>query len=1030
MKKVLSALLAVVMISSMAMAQMKTINLPVTKASATRAAAAMAAKGGKAMLKQAAPVYNYGKSVISNFPYTEGFETANSDWTMVDSDNDGFTWYVGDVNNDRMTSHSGNGFVASDSYDNNTEAALNPDNWLISSQIQLPASATDFVLSWWDAAQDPNYPAEHYSVYVATANTVSAFTATTAVFTTTLSTDEWTKRTVDLSAYAGQNVYVAFRHHGCSDMFVMKIDDIRIGGPEAPTVAISAPASAESGTPVTLTANYSGATSVAWTINGATPATATTDQVVATWAAAGTYDIVATVTNAVGTASDTAQISIYACELIDSFPYTVNFADGLGCWNRRADSVDNPGWLTAEEAGLEGFNGILSMSAQSLMGLFMIDMPTDNWLTSPQIVVPAAGEYELAWQVMPYAPDYAADHYTVYAIANGVETPLFTETLDGQITAMQTRVASLSAYAGDTIRVAFRHHDSRGGYVILLDNIGIQTLSAPYLTLSGSDFVRANDPATFVATSGNADSYAWTVDGAAMTETSSTFTHSFTTAGTHTVAVTATNTVGSTSDSMTVTVIECSAITAMPYTEDFEGHILCWTLVSRNTENLGRMGITEMQNGSHSGTNAFVFSSYAEANDYNQYLITPEISLTEGAPAVKFWYKGYNNQESFRVLYSTTGNAPADFTHVLANIEAPATEWTLFGAALPLDAKYVAINYYADYQYYLYIDDFEISAMSAPMVSVSAPARAFVNDQVTFTATGVMADTYSWTIDGAADACTSNVLTTSFATAGTHTVEVTATNSIGSASATATINVIAWGDTMYYDNGEFESACGVDGTPIYWGVKFEAASLAGRNFLTDVMFFAPEQGAGTYQVMAYQGGDNAPATKVGEKFLDVTAAGSWQTAHMPISVALDATKPLWIVLQSPSVSYPAAYTAFCGNYNSSWVSVDGQEWSDIETASNGQLSGSWMIRAITADNATAGIDQVATVEMTVYPNPTSDRISILAEGVKLVEVLDINGRAAMSTTSSSVDMSSLSAGVYFVRVITNNGVRIEKVIKK
>lgn len=38
--------------------------------------------------------------------------------------------------------------------------------------------------------------------------------------------DGWMYREVDLSAYAGKTIYVAFRHHGCTGQYLMRLDDI------------------------------------------------------------------------------------------------------------------------------------------------------------------------------------------------------------------------------------------------------------------------------------------------------------------------------------------------------------------------------------------------------------------------------------------------------------------------------------------------------------------------------------------------------------------------------------------------------------------------------------------------------------------------------------------------------------------------------------------------------------------------------------------------------------------------------------
>lgn len=129
----------------------------------------------------------------------EGFEDPNmslpTGWTVIDNDGDGNNWYV--LNNSQSSQggfnvHSGDGHITSASY---SGAALTPDNWLITPQINLTSNST---LTFWMAGQDPSWAAEYFSVYVATSPTVAAFTATTPVVSGT-TTGTMTQYTVDLS---------------------------------------------------------------------------------------------------------------------------------------------------------------------------------------------------------------------------------------------------------------------------------------------------------------------------------------------------------------------------------------------------------------------------------------------------------------------------------------------------------------------------------------------------------------------------------------------------------------------------------------------------------------------------------------------------------------------------------------------------------------------------------------------------------------------------------------------------------------
>ena len=177
---------------------------------------------------------------ISSFPYTMGFESTDlvECWTTIDSDGDGYGWTTSDNLGFTNTAHGGTGFMASASYINNV-GSLNPDNWLVSPTITL-AGSDNITLSWYDWGQDNRDYAEHYSVYVSTTGSSPA-DFTTQVYSTTISTPRtWTQRTVNLSAYAGQQIHIAFRHHNCSNQYWLFIDDVSITRTAAPTYTITA----------------------------------------------------------------------------------------------------------------------------------------------------------------------------------------------------------------------------------------------------------------------------------------------------------------------------------------------------------------------------------------------------------------------------------------------------------------------------------------------------------------------------------------------------------------------------------------------------------------------------------------------------------------------------------------------------------------------------------------------------------------------------------------------------------------------
>ncbi len=85
-------------------------------------------------------------------------------------------------------------------------------------------------------------------------------------------------------------------------------------------------------------------------------------------------------------------------------------------------------------------------------------------------------------------------------------------------------------------------------------------------------------------------------------------------------------------------------------------------------------------------------------------------------------------------------------------------------------------------------------------------------------------------------------------------------------------------------------------------------------------------------------------------------------------------------------------------------------------------------------NTTLGINDVNLEDnITLYPNPASNQITIDSNGIIISKVIiyDVLGKIVLSTTKKEIDISNLTTGSYFVRIIDNNGNNaVKKFIKK
>ncbi len=167
----------------------------------------------------------------------EGFyfetEADFAEWTIVDSDGDGYNWVqafapLSGSYSSYLGAYEGQGYIYSRSWFSDTyKTVLIPDNWAISPAIEVPEI-------------DPQ-------VTFYAQNSSSAFLETIAVYVLTSPEADpqavpvindfqpigyqYTQYTIDLAAYAGETVYVAIRHYNSTDAFYgVAIDAVEVWG--------------------------------------------------------------------------------------------------------------------------------------------------------------------------------------------------------------------------------------------------------------------------------------------------------------------------------------------------------------------------------------------------------------------------------------------------------------------------------------------------------------------------------------------------------------------------------------------------------------------------------------------------------------------------------------------------------------------------------------------------------------------------------------------------------------------------------
>ncbi len=674
----------------------------------------------------------------AQFLLQEGFESATlpTGWTIIDNDGDGFNWFPTMSTTENYSYHSGSGCITSASWDSD-EGALTPDNWLITPAINLTSNAT---LTFWVVGQDPDYAEENYSVYVATSNTVAAFTATTAVLTG-VSTDTYTQKSVDLSAYTGQTVYIAFRHHITSDMYMLNIDDVEIFAlPTNPTITvvptaidfgtISMPGNSVSTANITaynLTAGITATTAAPFEVS----ADSTTYGTTATIAQAGGTLYVRYSPTTAGTDSGTVTLSSTGANNVTisltgsgldcsniPWPYTCNFDNDavIQCWT--TVDVDTNGTGTYGEFVFSTESGYAAYG-------YLANAPANDWLISPILNVPATGgvasfDYRVAGSSYP-------EKYSVYVITTGQTYANATQVVPTQTvtnTDWGTQYVNLSSYAGTAVQIGIKVESDADMFRLYITNFtvnddvaasfdvtpteidfGSVSIGNPYYATAIIHSVNVNEAFTLTTTSPysislDGTSYATTAtipaNPALSVEDTIYIKYEPTVEGSDNAIIQITSTTYTDTITLSGVAVDCSGgIESLPFTYTFDDRIVpptCW--------------------GYNDPNNFLVVNIDTTTQDFGiaigglDYLITPEIHSTS-AMHLSFDYAHYLStyaSSTFRVGYSSTTDELNSFTWIDNITVNDGNGFTTYTSILPAGTKYVAFEVTALGSYIFYSD--------------------------------------------------------------------------------------------------------------------------------------------------------------------------------------------------------------------------------------------------------------------------------------------------------------------------------------
>ena len=178
---------------------------------------------------------------------------------------------------------------------------------------------------------------------------------------------------------------------------------------------------------------------------------------------------------------------------------------------------------------------------------------------------------------------------------------------------------------------------------------------------------------------------------------------------------------------------------------------------------------------------------------------------------------------------------------------------------------------------------------------------------------------------------------------------------------------------------------------------------------------------GTFSI--YQGGDTEPEELLRQQQYEMTGEAVFQEFELNEPLPLDFSRSLWVVMSSKegSSQYPASCTYNMGVANNRWF-YNGAYWDDIANYDDS----SWLIRAFVGENTTACSELGESID--VYPNPTQGFVNIVATGLQSVRLFNAVGQEVYDTETHgnqvSINVSNLSDGIYFMRILTVQGASV------
>ena len=515
-------------------------------------------------------------------------------------------------------------------------------------------------------------------------------------------------------------------------------------------------------------------------------------------------------------------VSAQTCDTV--YPWHETFSNGLDCWYRPTGS----NWNTY----LPSTQGVSYPEQYRCLASYSNSDTLDSWIVSPAIAVPASADsaVTLIWHLCSSNANFTHTYSVMVSTdsdrtALGAYATLYADTsqFSNSLNQYTERRASLAAYAGQVVYIAFRNQPIAWSSYLYIDDVEVRSSCPPVLALEGPTAVQSHEATTYSATlaEGNTAGLVYTWHSTLLdttwvdSATAATLSIAYTVAGIDTLSVVAANACGADTVTTRVTVTWCPPAGGS-WSEDFDAVSYstystsgvvpdCWrrhwggytmraphvitpanypqgTLITYNSLSLLMMA----------GTNP--------GYDTVALVETPVFADPLNGQSLAF----YHMQDNAYFGQLSLGYMQGDLfvpTDTLTNTDSGRTDTVLLNG-FPADVHRVALQWKCLSTWHgILLDNMELLPQDTmPAIALTMPTAAYAGDTLAFSArlTGgsTAGLTYTWhstlldsTWSGTASDIYSSTSAIIYLSAGTDTVTVTALNAYGSDTATAVVAV-------------------------------------------------------------------------------------------------------------------------------------------------------------------------------------------------------------------------------------------------